>query len=380
MPRDYYDVLGVSRDAGEADIKKAFRRLARSYHPDANQDDPEAEEKFKELAEAHEVLSDPERRRQYDMYGHEGLRAGGFAPNFEGFGSFADIFSAFFGSGGFDAAFGGGRGGRPGAQAGRDIAVAAAIELVDAARGTNVEVAYDVEARCDHCRGNGAEPGTPIRTCERCGGAGQLQAISQSAFGRMVRTVLCDVCEGDGRVPDQPCAECRGSGMVAARRTLHVDIPAGIADGQRIRLSGRGNAGTHGGPAGDLYVVVRVREDERFIRDGSHLITVLDVPAPLAALGTTMEVPTLDGPVALEIPAGTQPGEELRLGGRGLPPLHGGRTGDLRVLVNVWIPRRLTREQRDLLERFADTLEDGNRHEEGFVAKLRRLVGASGGR
>jgi molecular chaperone DnaJ len=374
MPRDYYEVLGVDRGADEATVKKAFRRLARELHPDVNAHDPEAEEKFKEAAEAYEVLSDPERRQLYDSYGHEGLKSGGYAPNFGDFGSISDLFSAFFGAGGFDAAFGGTRM-RGGPVQGGDVAVAAAIDLVDAAHGRQVEVSYDVRARCGTCNGNGAKPGTPIETCPRCQGAGQLQAVSRTAFGQLVRNVICDVCGGDGRRPVDPCDTCGGDGMVVEQRRVQVDVPAGIADGQRIRLSGRGHAGEHGGPAGDLYVVVRVAEDERFLRDGSDLVTVVDVPAPLAALGTTIDVPTLDGPAPVEIKAGTQPGEEIRLGGRGMPPLQRGRTGDLRVIVNVTVPRRLTREQRDMLEAFADTLtEDNHRADEGMIAKLKRVL------
>jgi molecular chaperone DnaJ len=374
MPRDYYEVLGVGRHADEAEIKKAFRRLARELHPDTNPE-PGAEERFKEAAEAYEVLSDGERRRLYDAYGHEGLRSGGMAPNFEGFGSVADIFSAFFGSGGFDSAFGTGRGGRAGAVQGADAAVAVAIDLGEAAAGSSVEVSYDVEVRCGTCHGNGAQPGTPIVTCPRCQGSGQLQAVSRTAFGQLVRTAVCDRCGGDGRVPEQPCETCRGAGRIVEPRTLHVDVPAGIADGQRIRLAGRGHAGDRGGPAGDLYVTIRVREDERFVRDGEDLHTVVDVPAPLAALGTTLTVPTLEGEIPVEIPAGTQPGEVLRLRGRGLPPLRRGRTGDLHVHVNVVIPRRLTREQRELFERLADSLTDGNtRSDEGMLAKLKRAL------
>jgi molecular chaperone DnaJ len=372
MPRDYYEVLGVGRDADEATVKKAFRRLARELHPDVNAHDPDAEAKFKEAAEAYEVLSDSDRRRMYDAYGHEGLRTGGFQPNFGDFGSISDLFSAFFGSGGFDA-FGGGRRGGP--MQGGDVAVAVAVELVDAARGRTVEVAYDVRARCGTCHGNGAKPGTPIETCSRCGGTGQLQAVSRTAFGQLVRSAVCDVCGGDGRVPAVPCETCGGEGMVIDEHRVEVDIPAGIADGQRIRLSGRGHAGEHGGPNGDLYVLVRVAEDERFLRDGSDLVTVIDVPAPLAALGTTLDVPTLDGPVPVEVKAGTQPGETITLGGRGMPPLGRGRSGDLRAVVNVTIPRRLTHEQRDLLERFADTLtEDNERADEGMIAKLKRVL------
>jgi molecular chaperone DnaJ len=372
MPRDYYEVLGVGRAADETEIKKAFRRLARELHPDTNTADPRAEEKFKEAAEAYEVLSDADRRRQYDAYGHEGLRRGGFAPNFEGFGSVSDLFSAFFGSGGFDSVFGGVRGGQV---QGADVVVGVTIDLAQAARGKTVEVTYESEVRCERCHGNGADPGTPIVTCPRCHGSGQLQAVSRTAFGQLVRTAVCDVCGGDGRVPEQPCSVCAGEGKVRESRTLHVDVPAGIADGQRIRLSGRGHAGDHGGPSGDLYVVVRVRADERFVRDQEDLHTVIDVAAPLAALGTTVQVPSLDGDIPVEIPAGTQPGEVISLRSRGLPPLGRGRTGDLHVHVNVVIPRRLSREQRDLLERLADSLDDRNLgSDEGMLAKLKRAL------
>jgi molecular chaperone DnaJ len=376
VPRDYYEVLGVGRDAGENEVKKAFRRLARELHPDQNQHDPHAEEKFKEAAEAYEVLSDADRRRQYDAYGHEGLRAGGGAPNFEGFGSVSDLFSAFFGSGGFDGAFGSGRGARGGgAMQGPDVVVAVAVDLVDAARGRTVEVSYEAEERCEHCSGNGAEPGTPIVTCARCHGSGQLQAVSRTAFGQLVRTAVCDVCGGDGRVPEQPCSVCDGAGREAQARTVAVPIPAGIADGQRIRLAGRGHAGERGGPSGDLYVVVRVREDERFVRDQEDLHTVIDVAAPLAALGTTVQVPSLDGEIPVEVPAGTQPGDIITLRARGLPPLQRGRTGDLHVHVNVVIPRKLTRTQRDLFERLAESMTDGNLGtEEGMLSKLKRAL------
>jgi molecular chaperone DnaJ len=374
MPRDYYEVLGVERDAEEAAVKKAFRRLARELHPDVNAHDPEAEEKFKEAAEAYEVLSDAERRRTYDAYGHEGLKSGGFSPNFEGFGSISDLFSAFFGQGGFDTAFGGTRM-RGGAVQGGDVALAVSIELGEAARGAPVEVSYDATARCETCHGNGAEPGTRIVTCDRCRGAGQVQAVQRTRFGQMVRTALCDKCGGDGRIAEQPCRTCDGRGMVAAPRRVNVDIPAGIADGQRIRVTGRGHAGERGGPAGDLYVVVRVKEDERFLRDREDLVTVVDVAAPLAALGTTLQVPTLDGDVPLEVPAGTQSGETIVMAGLGLPPLGRGRTGDLRVVVNVVIPRRLNRRQRELFEQLADSLSEENlREHEGMLAKLKRAL------
>ena len=375
MPRDYYEILGVPREADETQIKKSFRRLARELHPDVNAHDPDAEAKFKEAAEAYEVLSDAERRRLYDAYGHEGLKTGGYSPGFEGVGSISDLFSAFFGAGGFDAAFGQGRQARGGAVQGGDVAVAAAIDLVEAAHGARVEVAYDATVLCETCRGNGAEPGTPIVACETCNGSGQTQRVARTRFGQLVRTAICETCGGDGRVPEEPCETCDGRGMEVRRQRVEVDVPPGISDGQRIRIAGRGHAGERGGPAGDLYVVVRVREDERFLRDAEDLITVVDVAAPLAALGTTIEVPTLDGPVPVEVPAGTQPGETILLRGRGMPPLGRGRTGDLRVVVNVCIPRRLTSEQRDLLERLAGTLtEDNTRSDEGMFAKLKRAL------
>jgi molecular chaperone DnaJ len=371
MPRDPYEVLGVQRDATEQQVKKAFRGQARELHPDVNAHDPQAEEKFKEAAEAYEILSDPERRATYDRYGHEGLRSGGYAPNFDAFGSIGDLFDAFFGG---SSPFGGG-GARGGPAGGEDVAVAVQIDLLQAAEGAKVEVSFEAVERCEHCHGNGAEPGTPIETCSRCGGAGQLQAVTRTPFGQMMRNVVCDTCHGDGRVPKKPCAECRGRGRVATTRTLEVDIPVGISDGQRIRLTGKGHAGQAGAPAGDLYVLVRVAADERFVREGDDLITLLDVPAPLAALGAMLDVPTLGDPTPLEIPAGTQAGEVIVLRGQGMPALRRGRHGDLRVVVNVVVPRRLSTEQREMLERFNETLTEENlRSEESMFAKLRRAL------
>ncbi len=367
-PRDPYEVLGVSRDAGEQEVKKAFRRLARELHPDVNAHDPDAEEKFKQAAEAYEILSDPERRATYDRYGHEGLRTGGFAPNFDAFGSIGDLFNAFFGSGSFG-----------GSEAlGGDVAVAADISLRDAFEGRTVEVRFEAIDRCDRCHGNGAEPGTPIERCDRCGGAGQLQGAVRTPFGQMLRTVLCDACGGDGRVPRNPCTRCHGHARLKVDRSEQVAIPAGIADGQRIRVSGRGHAGERGAAAGDLYVLVRVKPDERFVREGDDLITVLDVPAPLASLGASFEVPTIDETQRsqpLEVPAGTQPGEVLTLRGQGMPQLRGRHRGDLRVVVNVLVPRGLDDEQRELLARFADTLRDEHlRQHESVLSKLRRAL------
>ena len=376
--RDYYEVLGVTRDADDATIKKAFRRLARELHPDVNRHDPDAEEKFKEAAEAYEVLSDSERRATYDRYGREGLRSGGYAPNFEAFGSVSDIFDAFFGGGGaFGDLFGMSGGRATGAVQGGDVAVSAEIELVEAARGAKVEVSYEAVALCEHCHGNGAEPGTPIETCPRCQGSGQLRAVSRTPFGQMMRTTACDVCHGDGRVARDPCKVCRGRGRKVERPKVKVDVPAGIADAQRIRIAGRGHAGERGGPPGDLYVLIRVREDPRFVRDGDDLVTAVDVAAPLAALGTTVQVDTVDrGMVEAEIPAGTQPHETLIVRGAGMPSLRGRHTGNLRVVVNVVVPRHLNKEQRELLQQVADSMSDHNlRSDEGVFGKLRRAFG-----
>jgi molecular chaperone DnaJ len=374
MRRDPYEVLGVARDADDGDVKKAFRKLARELHPDVNRHDPEAEEKFKEAAEAYEILSDSERRATYDRFGFEGLDSRGYASQAHGFGSFADIFDAFFGGDPFGAAFGRGGGGRV---QGGDIAVEVEVTLAEAAAGRTVDVSYELVDTCEHCHGNGAEPGTPIETCPTCGGAGRVRAVTRTAFGQLVREQACDTCGGDGRIASEPCHECGGRGRRAVRKTLQVDIPAGIADEQRIRLSGRGHAGERGGPPGDLYVVVRVAEDERFLRDGSNLVTVVDVPAPAAALGTTVTVPTLDGDEEIQVPVGTQPGSVVTLRGRGMPTIGRGRRGDQQVVLNVVIPRNLSTRQSELLEELRASLTPENLEEqadESLLAKVKRAL------
>jgi molecular chaperone DnaJ len=373
LPSDPYELLGVARDADDTTIKKAFRKLARELHPDVNSHDPDAEEKFKKAAEAYEILSDPQRRATFDRYGHEGLRSGGQAPNFDGFGNITDLFDAFFGG-----AFGGGGGARSGPRQGEDVGIAAHVDLEQAYRGAKVEVSFEAIDRCEHCHGNGAEPGTPIETCDKCGGQGILQAVTRSPFGQVVRQVACDKCGGDGKIPQTPCEVCDGRGLVVGHRQLEVEVPAGISDGQRIRLSGRGHAGEHGGPPGDLYVVVQVDLGDRFLRDADDLVTVGDLPAPLAALGTTLTIPHPDGDVSVEVPAGTQPGTVLTVKGKGMPMLRRqGRFGDLRVVANVIIPRRLTAQQREALEAFAETIgpEQLRAEDESVVGKLRRLFG-----
>ena len=350
MPRDYYELLGLTRESSDAEVKKAFRSLARELHPDINRHDPAAEGKFKEVAEAYEVLSDPERRAIYDRYGHEGLRSGGYEPNFGGFGSVADIFDAFFGGGSpFGSAFGGGAG------RGGDAAVEVSLTLEEVATGVSREIAVEITATCSNCHGNGAEPGTPIETCPKCDGTGQLQSVSRSVFGQLVRMQACERCGGEGKIAKEPCHVCRGSGQELRTESVAVEIPAGIEDGQRVRLSGRGHAGHRGGPAGDLYLLVSVEPDPRFERHGDDLVTRVDVPFTDAALGTTVTVPTLTGSEQLELKPGSQPATVLRLRGRGLPELRGRGHGDLHVVVNVMVPSNLNDEQRELLQRFAES-------------------------
>jgi molecular chaperone DnaJ len=376
MPTDYYQLLGVSREASDAEIKKAFRKLARELHPDINRHDPAAEEKFKEVAEAYEVLNDSERRAIYDRYGHEGLRSGGYEPSFSGFGNIGDIFEAFFGGGSpFGSVFGGGGTGQGG-----DAAIEVSVTLEEVATGVTRDLEIDLTATCSHCHGNGAEPGTPIETCPRCQGTGQLQAVSRSVFGQLVRMQACDRCGGEGKIAQTPCRICRGSGHETRTESINVEIPAGIDDGQRIRLSGRGHAGSRGGPPGDLYLLVDVQPDPRFERHGEDLVTRVDVPFTDAALGARLTVPTLVGDEQLELKPGTQPATLLRLRGRGLPQLRGRGTGDLHVVVNVLVPNNLNDEQRELLRRFRESANGDTypapKGQEGLFDRIRHAFRA----
>jgi molecular chaperone DnaJ len=361
--RDYYELLGVARGADEGEIKKAFRRLARELHPDVSEA-PDAEERFREVVEAYEVLSNAETRELYDRYGHAGLRSGGFQPGHFDFGSLSDLFAAFFGD---DLV-----GGRAGRSRGPDLAAEVEIELVDAARGTKREVPFRVAVTCTHCGGDGAEPGTEITTCPTCAGAGRLQQVSRSVFGEFVRTTTCPTCGGSGRKIETPCSVCSGAGRVVEERTLDVDIPPGIHDGQQIRLSGEGHAGALGARAGDVYVRVRVRPDPRFVREGNDIFSTVDLTMTQAALGATVTVPSLDGEEQIELDAGTQPGAVVVLRGRGMPALQGYGRGDQRVLVNVVVPRHLSDEQKRLLEEFdAHADERTYKPDDGFFDKLK---------
>jgi molecular chaperone DnaJ len=364
--RDYYEILGVDRSADEQGIKKAFRRLARSLHPDVSSE-PDAEARFREVTEAYEVLSSSETRALYDRYGHAGLRSGGFTPTQFDIGGLGDLFAAFFG----DDLFGGMRGGG-GSRRGEDVAAEVEIELVEAARGATVQVPFEVAVPCARCGGDGVEPGTTPVRCDRCGGSGRLQQVSRSVFGEFVRTAACPTCGGRGAVVEHPCSECEGAGRTVERLPIDVDVPAGIHDGQRIRLSGKGHAGAQGGRAGDAYVLVHVKPDPRFVREGNDIYSQVDLTIVQAALGLTVAVETLDGPTEVEIEPGAQPGEVRVLRGKGMPVLQGFGRGDHRVLVNVSVPRRLNDEQRRLLEAFdAASDEHTYRHDESFFEKLK---------
>ena len=363
--RDYYELLGVARSASADEIKRAFRRLARELHPDVSEA-PDAEHRFREVVEAYEVLSNTERRDLYDRFGHAGLRSGGFQPSAFDLGSLSDLFSAFFG----DDLFGmGSRGGRG---RGADIAARVEIDLAEVATGTKREVPFGVAVACARCAGNGNEPDTPISACPGCGGSGRISQVSRSIFGEFVRTGTCPSCSGSGKFVEHPCEQCQGTGRVLEERKLEVEIPAGIHDGQRIRLTGEGHAGALGGQAGDVYVEIRVRHDDRFVREGNDIYSTIDLTLTQAALGAVVNVPTLEGDAELTFEPGTQPGEVRVLRGRGLPVLQGFGRGNQRVLVNVVVPRRLTEEQRRLLEDFERlsseaTYEPG----EGFFDKLK---------
>jgi molecular chaperone DnaJ len=363
--RDYYELLGVSRTASSDQIKRAFRSLARELHPDVS-DAPDAEQRFREVVEAYEVLSNSERRELYDRYGHAGLRSGGFNPTTFDLGSLSDLFSAFFG----DDLFGfGGRGARA---RGADIAAQVEIDLADVVTGTKREVPFEVAAPCDRCGGNGAEPDTEIRPCPTCGGSGRVRQVSRSVFGEFVRTGTCPTCSGTGHLIEHPCEQCGGAGRMLQERTLEVEIPAGIHDGQRIRLTGEGHAGTPGGRAGDAYVEVHVRPDERFVREGNDVYSTANLTITQAALGANVAVPTLQGEVDVTFEPGTQPGEVRVLRGRGLPVLQGFGRGDQRIFVQVTVPRSLTEQQRELLEEF-DRLATAETYEpsESFLDRLK---------
>jgi molecular chaperone DnaJ len=366
VKRDYYEVLGVPRDASDADVKKAFRQLARTLHPDVSSE-PGAEERFRECAEAYEVLSDPDSRARYDRFGHAGVSGQQLHTDQFMDLNLNDLFGALFGRDVFTSG---------GPMAGPDAETETEITLEEAAFGVKAELDLELVAPCERCGASGAEPPTQPSRCETCGGAGQVQQISRSIFGQIVRTGTCPECAGRGVVVDHPCVECRGRGRLPRRRSLTVAVPAGIEDGQQIRVTGSGHAGETGARPGDLYVRVHVAPDPRFERHGLDLVSTVDLTLSEAVLGCEKTVPTLDGDASLEFKAGTQPGDVRVLRGKGMPSLRGGGRGVQRVLVNVRIPRDLRKSQRELIERFAESEHDGNYREGGGLRDaIRRAFG-----
>ncbi len=351
--RDYYEVLGVERGASPEDIKKAFRKLAFQYHPDRNKE-PDAEEKFKEFSEAYAILSDTEKRQQYDNFGHAGIsgrystedifRGANFRDIFSEFGfNFEDILGRMFGGGGFNF-----QRARAGPRRGSDLQTRIQVTLEQAAFGTEVEISLNRLQTCSRCGGNGAEPGTDVSTCPMCNGRGRIERRTQSLFGQMIRVVPCDRCEGRGRIPETPCRTCGGKGLEPGKHRLNVKVPPGIDDGTQLILRGQGEDGPFGGPPGDLYVRVRLKPHPHLLRRGKDIIYEAEINFPSATLGTSISVPSLTGEKSLKVPSGTQSGTILRMRGEGMPSRFG--KGDQLVHVTVTIPKKLSRRQRELVE------------------------------
>lgn len=368
--RDYYEVLGVSKSASKDEIKKAYRKLSKKYHPDINKE-PDAADKFKEIAEAYEVLSDDQKKAHYDQFGHTDPNQGfgGGADFGGGFGGFEDIFNTFFGGGG------GSRRRDPNApRQGADLQYTMTISFEEAAFGKETDIEIPREETCETCSGSGAKPGTKPETCKHCNGSGQLNVEQNTPFGRIVNRRTCHYCNGTGKEIKHKCSTCGGSGKVKKRKKIHVKIPAGIDDGQQLRISGQGEGGINGGPSGDLYIVFHVREHEFFERDGDDVYCEMPITFVQASLGDDIEVPTLHGKVKLKVPAGTQTGTKFRLKGKGIPNVRGYGVGDQHILVRIITPTKLTDKQKQLLRDFAEISGSAplGDHEEGFFSKVKR--------
>ncbi|GAB4246225.1 MAG: molecular chaperone DnaJ [Thermoleophilia bacterium] len=374
--RDYYEILGVSRDSDTQEIKRAYRRLARQHHPDLNGPDPEAEEKFKEATEAYEVLSDPQKRQAYDLYGHAGVRGSSSTGAGGGFTDFQDIFDAFFGGDVFGGAdiFGGGRARRARPQRGQDISIDLELDLEEAAFGVTKEVEVRLLGLCPECGGARTTNPSSVKTCPECGGSGAMRSVRSTAFGQFIQTGPCRRCRGQGELIGDPCSQCGGQGRAYRTKTVSVEVPAGIADGQRIRFAGEGAAGPEGGRPGDLFVEIHVREHPYFQRDGDDILYRQDLTMFQAALGTTVTVPTLDGEEEIEVPPGTQAGDVKVLKARGVPRLRRAGRGDQHVYFNVMVPRDLSEHQRELLRELDESLgEEHYSQKEGLFQRLRHL-------
>ncbi|WCN38729.1 molecular chaperone DnaJ [Aneurinibacillus uraniidurans] len=346
--RDYYEVLGVAKSASEDEIKKAYRKLARQYHPDVNKE-PDAVEKFKEVKEAYDVISDPQKRAQYDQFGHAAGQQGGFGGAGADFGGFGDIFDMFFGGGG------GGRRNPNAPRQGNDLQYTMSISFKDAYFGKEEEIEIPKEATCSKCDGSGAEPGTKVETCPTCNGAGQQEVVQNTPFGRVVNRRPCPSCKGKGKYVQTKCSKCHGNGKETIRRKIRINIPAGVDDGMQMRISGEGELGVNGGPPGDLYVVFRVKRHDFFERDEDNLFCQIPITFAQAALGDEIEVPTMEGKVKMKIPAGTQTGKTFRLRGHGMPRVNrGGAKGDQHVKVTVVTPTKLSDRQKELLRELAE--------------------------
>jgi molecular chaperone DnaJ len=374
---EFYALLGVARDAPDADIKKAYRKLAMEFHPDRNPA-PEAEAKFKEITEAYEVLRDPEKRATYDRYGKAGLggAGGGFGFHHVDLSEALNIFMRDFGGmGGFESLFGGGRA-RADTRRGQDVRVTVKITLADVAAGVKKSVRFKAPERCSACQGSGAKPGTKPVACSTCGGSGEVRRAARSMFGQFVSVSPCPTCAGEGVVVLDACDVCRGEGRVRAERTVTVEIPAGVSSNNYLTLRGQGAAGPRNGPAGDLLVMLEIKDDERFERQGDDLIFDLALSFSQVALGLEVTVPTPYGDERIEVAGGTQPETVIRLRGRGLPVLGGSAKGDLIVRVHVWTPERLTSEQERLFRELAKLEGEPPKRSPGFWSKLKEALGA----
>jgi molecular chaperone DnaJ len=368
VKRDYYEVLGVGRQASPDDLKRAFRKIAMDSHPDRNPNDAVAAERFKEASEAYAVLSDPGRRRTYDMFGHVAVESGGPAVDFSDM-PFADIFDTFFGGGGRGV---GAR--RQRSNRGDDLRYDMTITFEEAFVGAEKQIDVPRLTTCERCSGNGAQPGSGEETCPGCRGSGQIRRSAQSIFGSVVTAATCPTCGGAGRLLRNPCLQCRGQGRLERTRRLAVRIPPGVDSGSQIRISGEGQAGIRGGPPGDLYVVLRVKAHSQLTRHDQDVIYELRVNIVQAALGDRIEIPTLDGVVEIAIPAGTQNGQSFRMAGRGMPDVRGGRRGDQYVVVQIVVPKYLSAEQKALLRKVGGLTGKPEKVSKGFFEKLRDAI------